>query len=181
LKEAIEKCEVIAKEFRYFTTNEWIFDNKQAIHLYHKVLSEQDKRTFNIDVTRINWKMYMMNFAYGIKRFILKEEAELPSVGYNDVISLMSNKHGENFIPYYTRGKPVQVRSIDELKRLILNSDDVRDVVAQVVRERTEQYKHHFNLLPNEELIYKEVTKEATKVIERIMSTYNHGTLRYFA
>ena len=27
-----------------------------------------------------------MNFAYGIKRFILKEEAELPSVGYNDAI-----------------------------------------------------------------------------------------------
>jgi len=33
--------------------------------------------------------MYMMNFAYGIKRFILKEEAELPSVGYNDVITVL--------------------------------------------------------------------------------------------
>jgi len=31
-----------------------------------------------------------MNFAYGIKRFILKEEAELPSVGYNDVITVMN-------------------------------------------------------------------------------------------
>ena len=31
----------------------------------------------------------MMNWAYGIKRFILKEEAELPSVGYNDVISVI--------------------------------------------------------------------------------------------
>ena len=30
----------------------------------------------------------MMNFAYGIKRFILKEEAELPSVGYNDVVTV---------------------------------------------------------------------------------------------
>jgi hypothetical protein len=30
-----------------------------------------------------------MNFAYGIKRFILKEEAELPSVGYNDVITVI--------------------------------------------------------------------------------------------
>jgi hypothetical protein len=29
-----------------------------------------------------------MNHAYGIKRFILKEEAELPSVGYNDVITV---------------------------------------------------------------------------------------------
>ena len=42
----------------------------------------------------------------------------------------MSNKHGENFIPFYTRGKPVQVRSTDDMKRLILNSDDVREVIA---------------------------------------------------
>jgi hypothetical protein len=52
------------------------------------LLNDQDIKLFNIDVTRINWKMYMMNFAYGIKRFILKEEAELPSVGYNDVITV---------------------------------------------------------------------------------------------
>ena len=90
LKEAIDKCEEIGKEFKYFTTYEWIFDNKKAMKMYfnNAGLTEHDLRLFNIDVTRINWKMYMMNFAYGIKRFILKEEAELPSVGYNDVITV---------------------------------------------------------------------------------------------
>lgn len=73
----------------------------------------------------------------------------------------MSNKHGENFIPFYTRGKPVQVRTPDEIKSLIINSDDVRDVIAQVVRDRTEKYKQHFQLLPNEDKIYKEVASEA--------------------
>ena len=29
-----------------------------------------------------------MNHAYGIKKFILKEEAELPSVGYGDVLTV---------------------------------------------------------------------------------------------
>ena len=29
-----------------------------------------------------------MNHAYGIKKFILKEEAELPSAGYNDAITV---------------------------------------------------------------------------------------------
>jgi len=90
LKEAIEKCEDIGKEFQHFTTHEWIFDNKKAMKMYfnNPSLTDQDLKLFNIDVTRINWKMYMMNFAYGIKRFILKEEAELPSVGYNDVITV---------------------------------------------------------------------------------------------
>jgi hypothetical protein len=54
-----------------------------------KNLSDQDKINFNFDVTKIKWKWYIMNFAYGIKRFILKEEAELPSVGYNDVITVI--------------------------------------------------------------------------------------------
>lgn len=32
--------------------------------------------------------MFIMNHAYGIKKFILKEEAELPSVGYGDVLTV---------------------------------------------------------------------------------------------
>jgi len=35
--------------------------------------------------------------------------------------------------------------------------------------------------MPNEDKIYKEVQKEATKIIERIMATYNHGLARVFA
>jgi hypothetical protein len=52
------------------------------------LISDEERRVFNMDVMRINWKMYMMNWAYGLKRFVLKEEAELPSVGYNDVITV---------------------------------------------------------------------------------------------
>ena len=94
LKEAIEKCGEIGDIFEHFTSHEWIFDNKLAMRLFFNstVLTDQDRKTFNIDVTRINWKTYMMNFAYGIKRFILKEEAELPSVGYNDVITVRKSK-----------------------------------------------------------------------------------------
>jgi len=183
LKDAIDKCGEIGDLFEHFTTNEWIFDNKKAMAMYfnNPLLTDLDLKLFNIDVTRINWKMYIMNFAYGLKRFILKEEAELPSVGYNDVITLMSNKQGDNFIPFYNRGRELKLRPIEELKRLILDSDDVKDAIAKVVRERTEMYKHYYQLLPNEDKIYKEVNKEAIKMIERIMSNYNHRLARYFA
>jgi len=71
---------------------EWIFDNKVALQIYlSHLISDQERKTFSTDVTKINWRDYYMNFAYGIKRFILKEEAELPSVGYNDVVTLMAN------------------------------------------------------------------------------------------
>lgn len=73
--------------FKPFTNNEWIFTNTKAYKLFRQ-LSDQDKMVYNFDVTRIKWKMFIMNHAYGIKRFILKEEAELPSVGYNDVVTV---------------------------------------------------------------------------------------------
>lgn len=89
LKEAVEKCEEIGEAFEYFTANEWIFDNSRAMASFHSpLISDGERKVFNMDVMRINWRMYMMNWAYGIKRFILKEEAELPSVGYNDVITV---------------------------------------------------------------------------------------------
>ena len=64
--------------------------------------------------------MYIMNYAYGIKRFILKEEAEMPSVGYNDIITYMGSKHGENYIPWISRGKELKVRTPEELRVIIL-------------------------------------------------------------
>lgn len=84
--------------------------------------------------------MFIMNNAYGIKRFILKEEAELPSVGYNDVVTFMSAQHGENYIPWLSRGKPLKVRSSEEIKNLILGTHEVKEVIASLVREKTKQY-----------------------------------------
>lgn len=45
---------------------------------------------------------------------------------------------------FVTHGKTVVVRPIEEFKQLILNSDDVKEVIAQVVRERAINFKHHF-------------------------------------
>ena len=87
LKDAIDKCEEIGKQFEHFTKNEWIFDTKNTMKIL-EMLTPEEKQLLNFDVMRIKWKMLVMNHAYGIKKFILKEEAELPSVGYNDVVTV---------------------------------------------------------------------------------------------
>ena len=38
----------------------------------------------DINVKNINWKNLAMNHAYGVKHYVLKEEAAIPSIGYND-------------------------------------------------------------------------------------------------
>jgi hypothetical protein len=45
----------------------------------------------------------------------------------------MSNLSGENFLPFSSMGKQIKVRPSEELKQLILGSDEVKEVVAQVV------------------------------------------------
>lgn len=41
---------------------------------------------FEIDIAKLQWHKYSMNFGYGIKNYVLREEASLPSIGYNDVV-----------------------------------------------------------------------------------------------
>lgn len=90
-----------------------------------------------------------MNHAYGIKKYILKEEAELPSAGYNDVVTvsflslifkLMGNLTGENFLPWLSRGKELKIRTPDEMKLSILSAPEVKEVIADLVRERTKEF-----------------------------------------
>lgn len=89
MRDVILKCEQIGEQFAHFTSNEWIFDNKSQLYIQRR-MSAEERELFNFEVSRIKWKIYFMNHAYGIKRFILKEEAEIPSVGYNDIITYMA-------------------------------------------------------------------------------------------
>jgi len=45
-----------------------------------------------------------MNLAYGVKNYILKEEAAMPSMGYNDVVMRMIRKRGADLLPWSTQG-----------------------------------------------------------------------------
>ena len=42
------------------------------------------------DVRGINWKNYVMNHAYGVKHYLLKEESVVPSMGYSDALVRMN-------------------------------------------------------------------------------------------
>lgn len=89
--------------------------------------------------------------------------------------------HGENYVPWLSRGKPLRVRSPEEVKQAILGAAEVKEVIAALVREKSAQYQGHLQMLPAEDQIYKDILREATKVIERIVSTYNHKVLVFLA
>ena len=53
-----------------------------------------------MDVKRINWKMYAMNHAFGVKRYILNEDAVIPSHGYDDATERMKERNLVKFWPW---------------------------------------------------------------------------------
>jgi glycerone phosphate O-acyltransferase/fatty acyl-CoA reductase len=57
----------------------------------------------------------------------------------------------------------------------------VKEVIANMVRERAKQYEGKLQVMPAEDKISADIQKEATQVIDRIASTYSHKLLVYFA
>jgi len=59
-----------------------------------------------MDVSQMQWPSYSMNCAYGLKNYILHEEAALPSKGYNDVVKRMINRGVSDLLPWSVTGQP---------------------------------------------------------------------------
>jgi hypothetical protein len=48
------------------------------------VLENEPGLDLNFDARKIKWKTFVMNHAYGIKKYIMKEETYMPSMSYAD-------------------------------------------------------------------------------------------------
>lgn len=57
----------------FFTTNEWEFDGDNVTRLKER-LNPTDRRIFDFDMTKVNWKEYSDSYILGIRRYVLKEK-----------------------------------------------------------------------------------------------------------
>lgn len=64
-----------------------------------------------------------MNHAYGVKRYVLNEEAALPSAGFNDALVLIKNFSVRDWAPWTKKVNwNMEVRPTAEIKRLVLDT-----------------------------------------------------------
>ena len=78
-----QKIQVAIKAISYFITNEWTFASGNIVKM-QTMLSEADKKIFDIDMTKIQWDPYMENYVQGVRKYILKEEdKDLPKARQN--------------------------------------------------------------------------------------------------
>jgi len=141
-----------------------------------------NKLSWDLDLGKLNWKNYTMNFGYGIKHFILKEEAALPSMGYNDVVQRMNQQNTMvGWLPYVKTGRPIRGRNHPDMIKMILNKESVKEEMASLVSKRLEYYRGTMHLDTTEDQVYREVEKSANDSLNTIISDYSHKALSMFA
>lgn len=98
-----------------------------AVKTYN-MLSDADRQAFPCDVTKINWQFYIMNCAYGLKKFILEEEAELPSMGQLDTLTHLRMTK-PTVMTLYRQAGMQKIRDKNETYDRILETPAVRKAI----------------------------------------------------
>ena len=57
----------------YFARRQWSFPCDNFLKL-NESLTETDKCKFNIDISKLNWRIYTHKLYLGIRKYLLKEE-----------------------------------------------------------------------------------------------------------
>lgn len=124
--ETLEKVNDLAQIVSFYANREWVFDSSSMNKLNAFLIDSHERKEFCVEVQRINWPLYSKNLGYGIKRYILGEEAAVPSHGYADVVQRMKQKTS-GFAPWSEiQGRPVVIRSRDQMKKIIMSKDSVQ-------------------------------------------------------
>lgn len=66
------------KTLSYFTTHQWFYSTENVDALIDS-MNEEDIRLFPVDVRKIDWELYFLTYAQGLRRYMLKEVDDLES------------------------------------------------------------------------------------------------------
>lgn len=133
LTKMLARGKEIGEIFKHFTLNEWVFSTAN-LESIGKSLSKEERETFYLDVTQIDWEKFLVHFAWGLQKFVLKEQIDSPStVKRMDLLSSQNDNDGY-FIDVnwaMTHGKNFQPSQNKVMMRRVLGSEKVKRVVEK--------------------------------------------------
>jgi len=90
-KNALKRAKQIARQdnlmvtFNHFINKGWYFETK-VIYEIMKLLSPEEVIEFEMDVKLIDWEKLSFLYSYGIKKFLLKQEAMSPVSELSNIV-----------------------------------------------------------------------------------------------
>lgn len=108
--------------------NEWIFECKNFEHLW-EFLTPEERKEYLIDISEVDQRKYLQFNNYGIQKYILKENAELPSANSNLLRFHSEDNYFADLRWAYTTKIPINTfnrkKTFPNIKAKILDSSRV--------------------------------------------------------
>ena len=154
--------------------NEWIFQTRRLGEMID-FCSEEEKNIYQLDVTTIDWKRYLLNYMWGLHRFILKENIEPPAEGNRSDVLLTSGKSTISNIAWaMNRGPAYKPKTAQEIRNIVIQSKKVNEVIKDIVVNKKSMNMGDQQF---EEYLYRLAIKEC----EFIFSDYKLPWVKFFA
>eukprot|EP00028_Trichosphaerium_sp_Am-I-7-wt_P000585 CAMPEP_0168516180 /NCGR_PEP_ID=MMETSP0405-20121227/5251_1 /TAXON_ID=498012 /ORGANISM="Trichosphaerium sp, Strain Am-I-7 wt" /LENGTH=806 /DNA_ID=CAMNT_0008535847 /DNA_START=658 /DNA_END=3075 /DNA_ORIENTATION=- len=179
LAKIIERCSTLMKTFWHFFNNEWFYSVRRGYEVFNG-LSKADQIDFNYDYNTIDWHQYLYHFAWGLHRFILKEDIDCPTQReIENARPKLRDIAGTNrLIPTWfpdttfalTSSRKVKFPASSKyrtLRRSVLHSERVLDSIQRVSEETGESTET--------------LNKRATQIMDRMASRLHMPVVRFMA
>ena len=166
----LDQWKNLNRHFGHFTVNEWIYDTYNSFQLASR-MSKEDLEVFPIDIKNVDWREYFPGFTYGMQKFLMKEQAERIDGPRHSVINWKPD-YFSDISWIFKHGKPQKVRDITQIKKIVLNSESVKDSIRELVRRQKESSK-----LSSKKLIEVQNTK-ANEILDRITARLTHNRMK---
>lgn len=119
----------------------------------------------------MDWKTYFPTFAYGMQKYLLKEECEPPFGPRRSMISTRPKLFADLAWVYY-KGMDQKTRDHKEIKKIILNSEKVRMTIREIVRRES------INSAINEEKLLKMQENRGNEIMDRMAARMSFTKMR---
>lgn len=132
-QKALKREQFIAKAFYHFTKYEWIFSSQGVLDLLER-MTPADKEEFCIDVGKVDWRVYMYNYMYGLQKWVLKEQVQpITDSGSLDMnLDAYALRYFSDILWAYKQPAPAKVRGLSEMKFLLLNAERVQSAIQRI-------------------------------------------------
>jgi len=163
LQKLEDRANMFSSTFKHFTSNEWFFETAN-LELAFSQLPDDEKKTFTLDFSELDWSTYFEYFCYGLHKFILKEDPEPPT--RLDVL----RKNKADFLSDLTfsfsaAGEFNNRWSREDLKNIVLSSSRVQLEIQKEAERKS--------------LPYREVEERAQSIMELMFANPKSSTVRF--
>jgi len=174
LQKLISREHMISSTFSHFTMNEWIYSSQNLIEM-QKHMNKEERSRFELDITKLDWHIYLSNFTYGLQKFILKEKVQPPSDA--DSVDLnweyKTRKYFSDIMWAYSSGEQQKVRGRRETRSLVLNAPKVQNMMKKIIEEELTKGKSQAQAA-------KDVQNRANFIINRMSCDLRMPMVRFF-